>query len=284
MRYRYHRMLRSILLFCALLGIYVGGPSSPLAAGELRISGTGSALGALRQIAAAYEKDQGTKFVLPPSMGSSGGIKAVEEGALDIAVTSRPLKDIERKWGLSEVEYARTLFVPIAHPSVQAKDISRADIVGALTGALTAWPNGERVRFVLRPESDTDSQMLRSLSPEISKAVDVAREREGMLVAMTDQNNADMIERTPGAVGFSSLGLVITEQRPVKVLSLDGVRPEAARYRSGAYGPVKSLYLVTRTDASAEVNAFVRFVLSPRGMQILERTGNIPLRVAPASR
>ena len=280
-----HRLktgVRMAALF--LLGSLSVMPCSAPAAGAIRISGTGSALGSLRQVAVEFEKEQGAAVTIVPSMGSSGGIRAVADGALDIAVSSRPLKDEERQRGLSELEYARTLFVPIAHPSVPVTGLSRADIIGALIGSLVTWPNGERVRFVLRPESDTDSRMLRDLSPQVSRAVDTARGREGMLVALTDQNNADLIEKTPGAVGFSTLSLVRAEQRQVKVLALDGVQPETATYRSGAYGPVKSLYLVTRADAQPAAKALVRFLLSPRGRLILERTGNIPVQAAPSSR
>ena len=266
-----------------LLALFCSLPASVTAAATIRIGGTGAALGTIRLIADAFEKEHGITVAIPPSMGSSGGIKAAMEGVLDVALSSRPLKEEERKLGLSEFLYATSAFVPIAHSAVPVKDISRADIARILTGSLTNWPNGERIRFVLRPVADIDTDLLRSLSPDIAKALDAARSREGMLIALTDQTNADMIEKTPGAIGFSAFTLVKAEKRSIKVLFLDGVPLEAAQ-RPGAAGPMKSLYAVTRADAPAGSRAFVQFLRSPQGRKILERSGNIPVQAGPAPR
>jgi len=272
----------TLFLAAALLALCFLLPQSAHSADSIKVSGTGAALGAIRLIAAEFQKAKGISVTIAPSMGSSGGIKAAAEGALDVALASRPLKDEERKLGLSEVLYATTPFVPIAHAALPVKDITRADIARILDGSLSTWPNGERIRFVLRPASDIDSDILRSLSPEIARSLDVARSREGMLIALTDQANADMIESTQGAVGFSALSVVKSEKQRVKVLSLDSMPQNNPVEVAKAKGPRKALYAVTRNDASTAARAFVQFLSSPSSRKILENTGNLPAE--PASR
>ena len=59
--------------------------------GTLQIGGTGAATGTITQVAAAFQKKHpDVRFVFPPSLGSSGGIKAVIAGALDVGLKAAP--------------------------------------------------------------------------------------------------------------------------------------------------------------------------------------------------
>jgi phosphate transport system substrate-binding protein len=80
------------------IAIFFAGKAA--AAVEVKIGGTGNALGTMREVAKAYSKrNPGAKITVLPSLGSGGGIKAAADGAIDIAVSSRPLKDDETKVG-----------------------------------------------------------------------------------------------------------------------------------------------------------------------------------------
>jgi phosphate transport system substrate-binding protein len=61
-------------------------------AGEIvRVGGAGSGLGGMRLLAKAFEAGHpGTKVQVFSSLGSSGGIKALLVGSLDLAVSGRP--------------------------------------------------------------------------------------------------------------------------------------------------------------------------------------------------
>jgi len=61
------------------------------------------------------------------------------------------------------------------------------------------WPDGTRIRVVLRPVGDSDSDMVRSLSPEVKQAKTEVEKRPGMLFAVTDQESAESSVRfSPG--------------------------------------------------------------------------------------
>jgi phosphate transport system substrate-binding protein len=259
-----------------LAGIILAPAASP-AQETIRIGGTGAALGPLNRLAAAYKHRSGDiATVVAPSLGSSGGIKAVAEGALDIGLSSRPLTDDERKRGLVAREFARTPFVLAAGRQVNVDGLTLPELVRIYRGEVTAWPGGERIRVVLRPASEADTALIKSISPDLAAAVDDALKREGMLMSLTDQENAELLEKTPGAAGFMSLAQLVTEQRRLKVLSLEGMRPAGKGVVNRNYPHMKQLYLVTKERPSSAVSRFLFFVASPEGSRILEVAGCIP--------
>jgi phosphate transport system substrate-binding protein len=87
--------------------------------GPLKIGGTGAALGAITQVVAAFQKKHPKAHcVIPPSLGSTGGINAVIAGALDLGLSSRPLTEAERRQGAVAFEYARTPFLLVTSHQV----------------------------------------------------------------------------------------------------------------------------------------------------------------------
>jgi phosphate transport system substrate-binding protein len=262
---------------CMVLAGIMLAPASAAAQETIRVGGTGAALGLVERIAADYQRRQsGIKIVVIPSLGSSGGIKAVAEGALDIALSSRPLTDAERKRGVEARDLCRTPFVLAAGRPAHADGLTFPEVARIYRGEMTAWPDGERIRIVLRPASESDTAIIRGLSPVLAAAVDDAMKREGMLTALTDQENADLLEKTPGAVGFLGLAQLITEDRRLHILALDGRRPAEKGVVNRSYPHMKPLYLVTGERLSPAAARFLLFIDSPDGRRILEAAGSVP--------
>lgn len=257
--------------------------SAPRArADALRASGTGTALGAMRHLAAAFERaSAGDRLDVLPSIGSSGAVKAVAQGALDLGFLGRSLEPDEKALGLVALPYARTPFVFVAGPRSGVSSITSAEATRIYRGELTTWPTGERVRVILRPKMDADTLLLRAISAEMAAAVDAALAREGMLMAATNQECNAMVARTPGAFAPSSLTQIATESVPLTPLIWDGVAPTPGNLASGAYPLAKTLFVVVRTSPGRAVRRFLAFLGSPGGRKILEATGNLPLALAP---
>jgi phosphate transport system substrate-binding protein len=248
----------------------------------LQVGGTGGALATMRLLSLSFEKENpGVDVRVLPSMGSTGAIRAVSRGALHVGLLSRPLKDEERATGLVLMTYAKTPFVVVTHSGVDVKAVTTDDLVKILSGERTTWPNGKRIRLILRPETDSDTEYLRGISPLVASALEKAFLRPGMLIAMTDQECLDMIERTPGAIGVSSLAQVVSEERRVNVLAYDGRSPTVHGRASGSYRPMKQFSIVTRADPDPLAEKFISFVLSEKGRKILESAGSIPLKGSP---
>ena len=129
---------------------------------------------------------------------------------------------------------------------------------------------------MLSPSDDIDNELLSGLSASMRRAVASAHARPGMLTEPTDRSQADAIERLDGALGTSTLALVRTEDRPLKVLALNGVAPSPQTIENGTYLLAKSFYLVWSRQPSPLTERFIRFARSPAGQAVLRRAGYLP--------
>jgi len=120
---------------------------------------------------------------------------------------------------------------------------------------------------------DSDSDMVRSISPEVKRAKMQAEKRPGMLFAVTDQDSADNIEKIPGAFGSTTLAQMATEKRAIKALRFNGVEPSPGTLADGSYPYFKPLFIVTAPKTPAAAQEFVSFVRSATGREILARSG-----------
>jgi phosphate transport system substrate-binding protein len=242
----------------------------------LKIGGTGSALGAMKQLAELYEKSHpGTRIQILPSLGSTAGIKAALGGGIDLALASRPLTDTERQQGAVETEYARSPFVFVTNAKVNKKDVTIRELEGIYNNPAASWPYGSRIRLILRPEKDIDTKLVRGLSPGMEQAVTSAMARPGMIMTITDQESTDAVVRTPGALGGATLTEIISENRPVNVLTFNGVQPNVKSIADRSYPLVKSFYLVTNRKTPVEARKFAEFVRSSAADRILTTNGNL---------
>ncbi len=248
---------------------------TPAMSGEtIRISGTGGAIETIRRLGMSFVKSNpSTIIAIPPSMGSNGGIKAVLAGKLDIAVSARPLTEGERARGGCEIPYARTPFVFAVNGRTARRGVTRDEVLAIYRGTMTAWDDGSPIRLILRPRSDSDIDALLPVSPEMGAALDAAYGREGLLTAMTDQDAADALEKTPGAFGTTTLALVAAEKRNIRILSLEGVHPSLKSLGDGSYQHSKTFFLVTGANPPPTVRSFIAFVRSPAGASILRKSG-----------
>lgn len=264
-------------LTSTLLGACVAllAHAHPAGAGDIRIGGTGNALGTMRLLAEAFAAGHpGTHPVVLDSIGSSGAIKAVPKGAIDIGLSSRALKPEEAVQGITSVEYARSPTVFAVQEKNKVDGITVQQVADLYAGVLTQWPDGTRIRPVMRQPGDDNTRQIARLSPAIDKALVLAAQRPGLIYASNDQEAADKVEATPGGMGVTALALIRAEARKLRPLKLDGVEPTPENARAGRYPMVKQFFFVLPRESTAEAQAFLAFVSSPPGRRILEQTGH----------
>ncbi|BDU73026.1 substrate-binding domain-containing protein [Mesoterricola silvestris] len=265
-----------VLLVSALL-LAMGSLHAADGGAVLRVGGAGAGLGTLKRLGEAFQNVQpGAKVQMVPNLGSSGGIKALLDGAVDLAVAARPLRPGEFQGGARAHPYGRTPFLFIANLDVPSTQVTPADLEALLEGRLRNWPGGPRARIVLRPLGDGDTDLMAALSPAMAQALRAAHGRTGMVLAVTDQEALDAVARIPGALGTSTLAQLVTEPRSVKVLRYNGSEPNLKNLAAGAYPLAKAMALVTGPRSPALAQAFLRFVRSPQGRALLSATGHLP--------
>ena len=265
---------RAIVLFLAGLISASANSADLVAPARIRIGGSGGALATMQILGKTFTKTHpNVSVVVVPSLGSGGGIKAMLAGAIDLAISGRALKDTERAQGALATEYARTPFVFATGMRNSVSAITTHELVKIYTGETRTWPDGKPLRLVLRPEVESDTDIVKSLSPAMNQAVKTALAREGMIMAMTDQDSADNLENIPGAIGTTTLAQIISEQRALKPLTLNGATPGLAALGEGTYPYFKTLFMVTGPKPNLVTQAFIAFVRSAEGRQILAKNG-----------
>ncbi len=269
-----HARMKSLKLALSALAVLTSGAAG---AETLRIGGTGVALGGMTVLGEAFEaKHPDVDVTVLPSLGSGGGMKALFADAIDLAVTSRPVKDAEIEQGAIPQQYARTELAVVTSLGTAVDQVTPDQLAAIYAGKMTEWPDGAPVRLVLRPMDEADTQLLRAMSDEMERSVDMALERQGMLNAINDQENAETLEELDGSVGLVATSQIATEKRKLKVLRL--VSSSKAPGSSGRPDKslVKGLYIVQTASTKPVAKEFAAFVVSGEGREILEQYDHLP--------
>jgi phosphate transport system substrate-binding protein len=240
----------------------------------IKIGGTGGAYGVMAQVSAAFQKKNPHMHIaFSPSLGSTGGIKAVLAGALDLGLSSRPLTAEELQQGAVAVEYGRTPLILVTSYRGAAINFTLEQIASLYSGKIKNYPDDTPIRLILRPRGDSDTSFLSGLSPEIAAAVLKAQTREGMIVASTDQDNANALERIKGAIGWMTLAQLISEKRSLTPLAIENIMPSLETFSSGVYPYNKPFSVVIRPNPTKVVKSFLEFLTSAAGRKILFNNG-----------
>ena len=266
-----------------LLVASLANAADPARMETLTVGGTGSAMPLVGQFAQAYgslEPNVKVRVVDPP-LGSNGAIRAVLAGAVDLAVLGKPLTEVEKAQGCQDWELGRTPFLVVTERKLPLPGFTVEQLAAIYSGKMTTWSDGSPIRLVVRNLFESDTLILRKMSPDMDRAVDVALARPGMLVAANDLENIDLLERTSDSLGTSNLALVQAQNRKLNALPIDGKEPTLAALRQGTYPYSKSIYLARGPKLSPVAQGFLEFILSASGKEILDRAGYVPAPSRP---
>ena len=84
------------------------------------------------------------------------------------------------------------------------------------------------------------------------------------------------MSKIPSSLAYTSLAEA--DETVVKVLSINGIKPDAATIRDKSYSLSRTPTLATKGAPSGDVKAFIDFVLGPRGQAIVEGQKLIRIR------
>jgi phosphate transport system substrate-binding protein len=243
----------------------------------LRIGGTGAATEMLKRLGAAFAAGDEVKVEVIPSLGTSGAIHALSDGALDIAVAGRPLRPEESALGLAARFAVRTPFGLVTSRRNPA-GLKSGDIAAIFASGSARWEDGTPVRIILRPKGDADAPLLGSLFPGMNAAIEQARKRADVPVAATDQDNAETAERVPGSLTGAALTQVRLERRQLQFVAIDGVAVSLEALERGIYPHAKTMYFVTASAPQPAAARFIAFLASPDGERLLREAAVLPAR------
>lgn len=258
-------------------GVEAPAPLEPTV-GIITIAGTGAMTPLAEQLAEAWNvRASPLRVVVEPSIGSGASVRAVQDGAVDLGMTSRPLSKEEALPELELVSIARDAVIFGANPSAGITGLTSAQLVDIHTGKTTLWPNGERVRLFLRDREESANTVMEALVPPLREAREAAYETRRFPVDFHDDHQAAALAVTRGALGLLGFATLVSRKLPLVPLALDGVTPSVESMERGEWKAYRDLAFLCRKERCGRAAGFVAFAQSEEGARIARRSGYLPL-------
>ncbi len=238
---------------------------------RLRISGSGTCMPLLRILTSAYEADPPVTFVFLPGLHSGGGIKGVASGDLDIGSVSRLLNPEEEELELDYLRLADDGLVIAVHPTVTLDTLTSDQVRAVYAGEHESWAElgGPDLPIVILDRNEDESAKI-ILREYVLGDMPVT---ERAISLFYEPDMVDGLEKTPGAIGYFSLGFAISEEIPVRLVALDGVEASVSTIHDGSYTMVRPLGIVVQRPATPEIAAFVEWLGSDEARTLMEERG-----------
>ncbi len=253
--------------------------NAPLhAAKELTVAGTGDATTVLRLLAKEFNRgNSGVTVLVPDSVGSGGGVKAVTANKVGLGRTARPLKAKEKKRGpnLREHLFAYSPVVFVTHAALESPvSMQSSDLIKVFAGEIKDWnllrsgdqksASLEKIYPVMREDGDSSRKVLGKSMPGFKELNSPAK------IFFTTPEAVAAIKQHKQTIGYVPLSWAL--QEGLKVMQIDGKTPRSA----GADWPhLTPLYLISNGAPSTEAQAFLDFVRSTKGRMLIEQHGMI---------
>jgi len=265
-------MIRRILLLVAAVLLVINGQC--LALEKITVAGTGDSQDLLRTLATSFEAHHpGVEVEVPESIGSSGGIRMVAAGNVDLGRVARPIKESEKQYNLHYRQFALTPVVFGVHPGVSINNLSNQDIVSIYSGQVTNWSalggKDHKIYVADREKGDSSRTVLEGHVPGFNEIQNFA----GKIVYSTPEA-AKTIDSFEYTIGY--LPLSMTADTKIKVLNYNGVSPSAENVQSGKYPLAVPLGIVWKGELKGLAKEFVEYLFSAEGKQTIVSHGDIP--------
>lgn len=240
---------------------------------RLEIVGTGDGMEALNSLGTDFSsQNPDVKIVIPPSIGSGGGIAAVGSARAVLGRVARKLTDTEREAGIVYKPIAKLPSALFAHPSTNVKGLTAAQLVDIYEGRIANWKDvggaDMRIRVVRREDADSTFIVLRGSMPGW-KSIQIT-DRSKM--ATTTQEAIESVREVPGAIGFGPYSRAL--EPGLNVLKIDGRHPTDEGYPSS----VELALIYTDGTITAPARKFVDYAAGARGREVIASVGGVPVR------
>ena len=244
----------------------------------LTIPGSGNSEHVLGELAKAFNTQQERyQVVIPPSIGTAGALREVTEGKASIGRVGRPLKKAELASGLVFHSLGRDPVLFVGGAGVSVKRVTRAQMVDVYSGKLKNWSElGGKpgpIRVIGREQTDAS---LQAISNEI-KAFSGMVMHEDVKIVHLDPQMIELLDRFPTSLGFLNRSALSAAKTKLVLFNLDLVEPRPENVASARYPLwVEFGFVYKEGNLSEAAWAFLKFVESPAGIQILQAHGVLP--------
>lgn len=247
---------------------------------RLIIAGSTTILPLSEQLASKYKKKVGVD-VLVQGGGSSAGIKAVRNDVAQIAASSRNLSEEEKK-DLKPYAIARDAIAIIVHPSNKIKNVTMKQLQDILSGKITSWKELGGADKPIQLVNDSAGAGTRAALEELVMGKNKEKNIKGTPVTLKSvvvNSSAEMkasIAHSKYGLGYLPFNYLDSS---VKTLSINGITASYAGAHKGEYPLFRDLYYAIKKDNPGLGLAYIYYVLSPEGQDIVVQEGFLPINL-----
>lgn len=294
------KKLFSILLALALFVCLMAVPAlaeEPFQANIL-FCGSTSLYPIMSSLAASFTEEYVKWNAVDPSMpeknisiyvapgGSGVGVSAAEEGTADFGMLARDIKEKEvEALGENYSEYivardALTVSVNAENPICAVMDDMSADLIRQIfDGELETWDQvdaslpAEPINVYIRDLSGGAYEVFQKAIMGDSEVTASATQSASMTELATN------IAGDPWGIGYAGFGAYNKANADKQVLfamKVDGVEANEENIISGEYKVQRPVMFVTGDEISASEQAFIDYIFSDVGYQVVQANGYIP--------
>jgi phosphate transport system substrate-binding protein len=243
----------------------------------IKVDGSTTVLPIMQKVVEAYMKAHPDVKISVSGGGSGNGIKALIDGATDIAMASRAMeaKEIDlaktKNIAPNQIVCAIDAIVPVVHPSNKLTDITLAQLKDLYTGKTTSWKDlgGEGPVVVI--SRDTSSGTYETWEGLVMKK---ERVFPGALMQASSGAVVQAVSKNKNAIGYVGIGYLDASTKGLKV---EGIEPTAENAKSKKFPISRDLYLYTNGAPAGAVKGLVDFILSAEGQKLVKEAGFVPL-------
>lgn len=227
--------------------------------------------------------------------GSGVGIAALIDGTVQMANSSRPMKEAEREKvrasrGVDPVQIitgydALAVFVHADNP-VASLTLAQLEAIYAEHGQARRWSD-LGVRNAACPRDTIIRISRQSSSGTYDFFREVALQKHDFKLGTLELNGSkevvELVAHTPCAIGYSGMGYAIEGVKMLPVAKDDASTPVAPTPRSAldrSYPIARPLYVYVAGQPDGEMKRYMDWILSPDGQRIVSAVGYVPLSLA----
>lgn len=239
---------------------------------QMPVVGTGDGIDIMKAIGHAYSQEERTpEIIVPPSIGSGGGIGAVGNGSAIIGRVARKLKVEEIAHGLNYVPLARIPTVFFVNKGLKITHLTSRQIADIYEGKIRNWQEvggaDLKIRIVRREDGDSSLQAITASMQHWKGLVMTERTK----TAVSTQEAIDTVQEIAGTIGFGPFSSKLSQN--VQVLTIDGLSATDAAYPSFV-----ELALIFKSETvTPDAKQFIAFSRMQKAKEIISSFGAIPV-------
>lgn len=175
----------------------------------------------------------------------------------------------------------REAFVFFVNARNPVQGLTTDELEGIYSGKITNWKEvgGKRksIRAFQRPEDSGSQTALQHFMGDVPimdpPVEDIASLMGTIIDQVSDYKNYN------NAIGFTFryYSTQMVKNNAIRLLQVDGVEPSVDTIRSGDYPLTNEFYAVTAGSDNPHIEAFLEWILSEQGQEIVEKTGYVPI-------